>query len=357
MKIIVNKALNSKILTIISIVGLVLILIFKVPSFIENRNLSALGYDENALNAIKKLKISNKIIQNKLYSPYLNKEVVKNDFKVDYLKLYTVRDNLTDRSFKIYDALSVKGYSEENILKLFKNLKDYDLVALLVFDLQNDAGIDAYIQDATSVTTNNEKSYRLNGTYIKYFENIKEKDFSVDILVNQNNSLKQDSVINLVDMSVQYATEGLKLQEEAYQHFRVMVDALSAAGMKLYAIEGYRDFKTQQEYYDQAKNPDELGISRAGQSDFNTGLAVQVVSSGSSFKSSSEYQWLINNAHNYGFIVRFPEGKEYITGKDAYYNILRYVGSDIATIMKQENLSLEEYHALYVDNIKKVNTK
>ena len=54
------------------------------------------------------------------------------------------------------------------------------------------------------------------------------------------------------------------------------------------------------------------------------------------------------NAHLYGFILRYPEGKEYITGYGAESWHYRFVGVTAAQIMYNENLTFEEYHAYYV---------
>lgn len=346
MKLISGKAINRYILTAISVIGILIILIFKVPSYIEYKNLEKLGYDNKTIEIIRTKKLASYILKNQLFSEYLKQELPKDNFNSNYIKLYTVNNNINEFSFKIYDSLIKKGYNEKQSLKLFENLKNFELTALLTFDLQDDTGIDNYIQDCLSHPENNESKFKLTNNYKS--ENIKEHDFSIDILVNYNNAIKKDATINLVSMGLNYATEGLKAQEEAYRHFTVMIDYMNTKKLEIYAIEAYRGFETQQQYYDSVKKPDSQGISKPGHSDFNTGLAFQIVSkNGGSFKSSPEFQWLKDNASKYGFIIRYPEGKEYITGKDEYSNIIRYVGVEIAEIMKAQNLSFEEYHALY----------
>lgn len=346
MKIIKERALNKFILTIIAIIGILGILIFKLPFYLETKKLEKLGYDKNTISVIRTKKLNHKIIKNELYSDYLKEELLKNDFNSNYLELYTVTSNLNDMSFKIFDALIKKNYTQKQVLKLFNNLKNYELIPLLTFKLQDDEGIDNYIQDCLSHPENNEQKFKLTNNYYNDFINY--NDFSIDMLVNNNNAIKNDAEIKLVNMSLTYATEGLKAQEDAYRNLTVMIDFMRSKKLDVYAIDAYRDFETQKNYYESATKPEAQGISKPGHSDFNTGLAFQLANTaGSSFKSSKEFQWLKENAHKYGFIIRYPEGKEYITRKDEYSNIIRFVGIEIAEIIKNENLAFEEYYGIY----------
>ncbi|MDY6063056.1 MAG: M15 family metallopeptidase [Erysipelotrichaceae bacterium] len=351
-----KRALNRQVPIIVAVIGLVMVITFKVPSFIQHQNLVALGYSETAITAIKKHKIGSYITKNKIFSKLLNDEVVKEGFNKNYIDLYGVTTNVSEQSFKIYEALINKGYKKDAALKLFKALKNYNITPLLTFDLQDDNGIDKYIKDCLKHSTNNETKFQIEGSYIKYFNNITNNEFKTNMLINQNNGIDKNVKINLVDMDVNYATEGIKMEKEAYQHFVDLCDALNTNHLSIYAIEAYRSFNTQKEIYDSYSKPDEQGVSRPGHSEHNTGLAVQVISSeGTSFKTTKEYQWISENAHKYGFIIRYPEGKEKITGKDAESNLLRYVGIKEATQAYNEKMCYEEYYATYIKFANKKN--
>ena len=86
-----------------------------------------------------------------------------------------------------------------------------------------------------------------------------------------------------------------------------------------------------------------------GQSDHHTGnaIALKVVNTSGTFFLSDvpEYAWLVENAHKYGFVQRYPEGKENITGVNDYDYCFHYVGDGPATYMKENNLCLEEFVA------------
>lgn len=80
-----------------------------------------------------------------------------------------------------------------------------------------------------------------------------------------------------------------------------------------------------------------------------TGLAIDVssinanYSTGSTLANSKEGKWLAENAYKYGFIIRYPKGKEDITGFDYDPSQIRYVGIELATYLYENNLVLEEY--------------
>ena len=89
--------------------------------------------------------------------------------------------------------------------------------------------------------------------------------------------------------------------------------------------------------------------------DLNTGLAISYKNfsaikqyiNDELFSNVQLYDWVKDNAHKYGFVVRYPSGKEHITRKPYQPWHLRYVGKDAAQIMYNENLCLEEYCAKY----------
>ena len=62
--------------------------------------------------------------------------------------------------------------------------------------------------------------------------------------------------------------------------------------------------------------------------------------------------WLQKHAHEYGFILRYPKGKEYITGYDYESWHYRYVGKDVAKSIKEKGITFDEYYAYYVEGDK-----
>ena len=92
--------------------------------------------------------------------------------------------------------------------------------------------------------------------------------------------------------------------------------------------------------------------AKPGYSEHHTGLAVDVVSGDWETCTNEEvWAWLAENCQNYGFILRFPEGKEHITGITYEPWHFRYVGTRAAKVIMAEGLTLEEYLQIYYDYI------
>jgi D-alanyl-D-alanine carboxypeptidase len=342
-----RRVLNKNVLIIFALVNLLAVLLFKVPGFIRDTKLTNLGYDDNAIKYIKKYNLASAIISNEYYSDYLKQEIVKPDFKKDYYKLYLYCDRVNDDTIEMLGRLRTKGYDEETSYKILGQLKDYEIYPLLVFDLQSN--IDGYVADCKNHASNNKDNFNLTNNYRTLFSNITTRDFSYDILINQNNAINTETVTNLVPMPLTYATAGLKLESIAYDNFKNMVNDMKTNSLYIYASSAFRSYDEQKAIYDSYEDPDANGVSRPGHSEFNTGLTVQIVaSSGNALSTTAEYQWLLQNAHKYGFILRYPEGKSYITGMDYISNVFRYVGTDAASICFNKGLCYEEYYAYYV---------
>lgn len=80
-----------------------------------------------------------------------------------------------------------------------------------------------------------------------------------------------------------------------------------------------------------------------GESEHQTGLAFDINSTRWDFAETKEAKWLANNCYDYGFIIRYLEGKENITGYVYEPWHIRYVGKEISSQMKNSGLCLEEF--------------
>lgn len=141
---------------------------------------------------------------------------------------------------------------------------------------------------------------------------------------------------------------------EAYK--KMYADALSQ-NIILTPYSGYCSYNGQKTNYDnkvsaftlqgmtheEAIANAEKRVEPAGCSETGAGLSVDIQSASAGFASTAEYKWLTANAHNYGFILRYPEDKVEITGMIYQPWHWRYVGVDAATEMKNNNQCLEEY--------------
>ncbi|WP_053220469.1 M15 family metallopeptidase, partial [Virgibacillus senegalensis] len=144
------------------------------------------------------------------------------------------------------------------------------------------------------------------------------------------------------------------MREEAAHALEDLFDGAGEAGLDLVAASGYRSYERQKEIYQQ--NVESMGqeeadkfSSKPGNSEHQTGLAMDVTSAEmafsleQAFKQTDEGKWLADNAPDYGFIIRYPEGKEDITGYSYEPWHIRYVGKETAEQIDKQNITLEEY--------------
>lgn len=143
--------------------------------------------------------------------------------------------------------------------------------------------------------------------------------------------------------------------KEARTAFETMKAAAKKEGIELHAFSTYRDFARQQVLYEGyvAKDGQQAAdrySARPGFSEHQTGLAFDIGEAGqeqhwasASFGATAGGRWLKANAHKYGFILRYPEGAEKLTGYMHESWHFRYVGTAAATEIFTKNLTLEQY--------------
>lgn len=127
-----------------------------------------------------------------------------------------------------------------------------------------------------------------------------------------------------------------------------MFDAAKKDGLKLFVKSGFRSYETQKRIYNNYVSRDGVAeadrySARPGHSEHQTGLGFDINKIDSSFEGTPEAIWLAANCHKYGFIIRYPAGKESITGYMYEPWHIRYLGVEIATNVYNSGLCLEEY--------------
>ncbi len=135
--------------------------------------------------------------------------------------------------------------------------------------------------------------------------------------------------------------------DEAWAAFDKMAAAAWEEGLTIYGSSVYRSYYTQEAIYNRELN--DYGIdyadqstARPGHSEHQTGLAFDLNSITTDFKDTPEGQWVSEHCHEYGFILRYMEGKEHLTGYMYEPWHFRYIG-DEATEIHYSGLCLEEY--------------
>ena len=135
---------------------------------------------------------------------------------------------------------------------------------------------------------------------------------------------------------------------DAYNALYEMEEDAAKEGVILFLNSGYRDYDTQEAIYNNYVSQDgqaeaDRYSARPGHSEHQTGLAFDLNSFEESFGETKEGKWLAENCHKYGFIIRYPKGKEHITGYIYEPWHIRYLGKDTATKVYNSKLTLEEY--------------
>lgn len=139
-------------------------------------------------------------------------------------------------------------------------------------------------------------------------------------------------------------------------YFAAMQNAALDAGLRKIIVDsGYRSFEYQKVVFDKSvaeKGIDETlrSVALPGSSEHQTGLAIDIayMDNGVYIENTSdsdpEIKWLKENAYKFGFILRYPEEKEDVTGFKYEWWHYRFIGVEMATILYAENITLDEYH-------------
>ena len=182
------------------------------------------------------------------------------------------------------------------------------------------------------------------------------------MLVNRDNLLDKTYVgENLVDTNSKYKDNILVCDKVYQQLMLIKMDALKN-GYDIDIMSGYRSYEYQDKIYNKLVKEKGLNyalrqIAPAGASEHQTGLAIDICVYRDNkcyieheISDFEEIKWLHRNAHKYGFILRYLDGKEDITGYNYEPWHFRYVGIDLLKYLFDYNLTLEEY---YYNNKKK----
>lgn len=171
------------------------------------------------------------------------------------------------------------------------------------------------------------------------------------VLVNKNNKLPKDYIPkDLEQINTKYSNSKQYMRSKAKQAFESMAKDIEKYNLKIIAVSTYRSYEYQDKLFNNYVK--EKGIkyanrcsAEAGFSEHQTGLAVDIANitlDYDNFDKTDEFNWVKENAHKYGFIMRYQKNKEDITGYKYEPWHYRYVG-DIAEYIYNTDLTFEEY--------------
>lgn len=261
------------------------------------------------------------------YNLNINKTILAVNNNLDKLNL---KLDKTIESFikqKYYICNNLKRYL--NYYKKHKNLTLKEVITRVNSNLDK-----TFYKDSNKADINNNELILVNKYY--YLDN--------------NYTPK-----NLVNVSSKHGTG--KLKKEVYEAFKLMYNDAAKDNLYLYISSPYRSYNRQNVLYNtyvkkDGKSKADTYSARPGYSEHQTGLAFDLGTAENhdinEFVESKEFKWMKNNAHKYGFILRYPYGKKYITGYIYEPWHYRYVGIDAATYIYNNNITFEEYYAYFV---------
>ena len=348
---------------------LVLLFIFRRPILYLYQSKKT-GYKYDTIELVNEYNIYDKIKKHD-YSLNFEKIIDTEYFNSNYVNNYL---DIEYRSSDFY------FYNINKLLDLGYNSNDINVI----YDVLNDEDIDIilnnkHLDDLTNIL---KLSYFKKGKlnrYISYYqENVLpyvdvvtyvniglDNEFYTDVitiskpddlfvLVNKYRALEKDYVPkDLVSIDKKY-NKGTynQLREVAKKAFESMCEAALKDNIKIYSGSAYRSYSYQASLYNRYVNADgkakaDTYAARAGYSEHQTGLALDIMNAKSEFLTSNdeEYNWLVNNSYKYGFILRYPKDKEKITGYMAEEWHFRYVGNELAKTLYEDNITLDEYAA------------
>lgn len=174
------------------------------------------------------------------------------------------------------------------------------------------------------------------------------------ILVNKEYGLERDyKPENLNIPKIPFADgisyEEMHVADEIVKPLEELINMAKQEGITLLGNSGYRSYKLQKNIYRErvkleGKELADAYVAKAGFSEHQTGLSIDITNGDRYFmEGTKEADWLAENCHRFGFIVRYPYGKERITGVAYEPWHIRYVGEAVAKYIYDNGITLEEY--------------
>ena len=372
----IMRKVKKRKLSIKKILRLVIPLIIILIIFIERNNIihfyqsKKTGYPFETIETFHELNIYNDV-KNHSYSDTLNKIIKTKYYDKKYLKDYLDIDYHDNKTFldNINKLLSL-GYTSSDINVIYNKLNDdsinilidndylKDIVNILKLNYFHEEKLERYIKyNKDKEITYENLITRVNADLDhEYYTNVIniEKPEDIAVLVNKYNKLDNNFVpsdLESIDPKYNRGNNN-KMRHDARLKFEEMCEAALKDNIKIYSGSAYRSYNYQLNLYNRyvASNGFENAetfSARAGYSEHQTGLATDILNGNIDYihANDREYEWLINNSYKYGFILRYPKGKEDITGYMYEEWHFRYFGIDIAKELFDSKLTYEEYVA------------
>ena len=362
---------NKKVILILTLIIIILLVLF----FIHKYN--TITYKEKMIINIGEKVPTIKDVVDKKDLKKINSQIKWKKLKIEKKKAYY--SGTYYGTFKF----NKKNYPVKLIVKdkespKIENVKDIEIYVGEKIDLLKDIKVTDNSHDKlkTKVEGKYDLSkvgeYKLKVISIDKSKNKTEKEFKLTVKEKPKQETKKEETKSVpknsrvTERNGMYYIDGVLIVNKTYplprnynpggllnefmSNFNVMKETASKEGINLWIKSGFRSYDTQNTIYnnyvarDGQRNADAYS-ARPGHSEHQSGLAADINSLDQSWINTKEGQWLNNNCYKYGFIIRYPRGKESQTGYIYEPWHIRYVGKDLAKKLYNSGnwITIEEY--------------
>lgn len=302
-----------------------------------------------------------------------------NNTKIEW-KNIKIEDNKIYSSGQYKGILTYKKIKKNIILEviddekpIINGVKDLRIFEGEELDLLKDISVEDNSHDDIKIEILGEYDLNKKGEYLLKYRALDKdnnetiSDFKLIVEENfQSNTTSKGYKIECIDgiyyingiliVNKSYglpSTYKTDLNQDLINSFYTMRNDALKEGIDLYIISGFRSYIDQTIIYNDYVTRDGVGVAdtysaRPGHSEHQSGYAIDINSLYYSFADTKEGKWIQDNAYKYGFIIRYPSGKEYITGYNYEPWHLRYVGNDLSLKLYNNGdwITIEEYFGI-----------
>ncbi len=320
-------------------------------------------------------------------------------YEKKYESTYLVWNELPSEDGKVYKVGTYSGYfmykgEEKKVILVVKDTTPPVISGVKDIEMLAYDSIPEFLKDITVIDNSNEEIIALVngdynpdvvGEYTMYYTaedssgNVTEEKFKLTVKENKNVTISkstkgytikkyydityiENNIIvnktyslpsNYVPNNLVYINGYIRVVDYVKKSFDELVSDATSIGLNIYASSGYRSYNDQNYIYNNyvridGKDTADTYSARAGYSEHQTGLAIDLNTVDASFDNTKESQWLKEHCYEYGFIIRYPKGKDKITGYMYEPWHIRYVGKELAEKLYNKGnwLTLEEYYGI-----------
>lgn len=365
-----KKARRRQLMLLGGLAAVVLAVVLTAIFTSSGYRLSKLGYSGAAIDAVKLSGQQQKLL-GAGYSQQFEQAVAAGQYLPENIDIYLSVTASGERIPEFINRLADKGYEKNEIIAICNRYDEAQIEAVVTANFvpglaqlletdylknENFARYIAYVL-ANPDMSFSEAVIAVNiGLDRPYYTEVQEvpDPHSALLLVNKYWKLPDGfEPKGLREISNRYVNSVQRMVPAAADAFEALCKEGLQYGVKLVGISAYRSNTRQAQLYNSYVQTSgqayaDTYSARPGHSEHETGLTIDVTDGNSlgDFEGTPGEVWMRDNAHRFGFIVRYPKGKEEITGFIYEPWHIRYVGAEIATELYETGLTLDEYWAM-----------